>query len=73
MCPWLLAGRTADAALQELEENYKKYKYIEQELRQSRVRLMTKVPEIAKALSAVELLIQKQEADQEVCSHHQLP
>ncbi|CAL5219403.1 g1228 [Coccomyxa viridis] len=61
-----LEGRTADAALQELEENYKKYKYIEQELRQSRVRLMTKVPEIAKALSAVELLIQKQEADEEV-------
>ena len=34
---------------------------------------MTKVPEIAKALSAVELLIQKQEADEEVCSHHLLP
>ena len=71
--PWLHAGRTADAALQELEENYKKYRYIEQELRQSRVRLMTKVPEIAKALSAVELLIQKQEADEEVCSHYLLP
>ncbi len=62
----LHAGRTADAALQELEENYRKYKYIEQELRQSRVRLMTKVPDIAKALSAVQLLIQKQGADQEV-------
>ena len=65
-CSRLHAGRTADAALQELEENYRKYKYIEQELRQSRVRLMTKVPDIAKALSAVQLLIQKQGADQEV-------
>lgn len=60
------AGRTADAAIKELDENYKNYKYIEQELRQRRVHLMTKVPEIAKTLSAVELLIEKQKAGQEV-------
>ncbi len=63
---FLPAGRTADDAIKELEDYYRKYKYIEQELRQSRVRLMTKVPEIAKALSAVELLLEKQESGQEV-------
>ena len=63
---WASAGRTADEAIKELDENYRNYKLIEQQLRQDRLRLMTKVPDIAKALSAVELLIQKQDADEEV-------
>ena len=63
---WASAGRTADEAIKELDENYRNYKLIEQQLRQDRLRLMTKVPDIAKALSAVELLIQKQGADEEV-------
>ena len=40
---------------------------IEQQLMQKRARLMGKLPETQRALDAVNLLIQKREADQSVC------
>ncbi|CAL8460558.1 g87 [Coccomyxa elongata] len=61
-----LEGRTADEAIKELNANYQNYKLIEQELQQSRLRLVAKIPEIQKALAAVEMLINKQQEGQEV-------
>lgn len=61
------AGRTADEAIKELNNNYQNYKLIEQELQQSRIRLLAKIPEIQKALTAVDMLISKQEEGKEVC------
>lgn len=67
MTVYVNEGRTGDEAIKELNENYQNYKLIEQELQQRRARLMTKIPEIQKALAAVDMLISKQEAKQEVC------
>ncbi len=55
-----------DEAIKELNDNYQQYKLIEQELAQRRARLLGKIPEIQKAVAAVEMLISKQEASQEV-------
>ena len=62
------ADRSADLAIKELNENYQQYKLIEQELQQRRARLLGKIPEIQKAVAAVDMLISKQEASQEVRS-----
>ncbi|KAK9909245.1 hypothetical protein WJX75_009392 [Coccomyxa subellipsoidea] len=61
-----LEGRTADEAIKQLNDNYQNYKLIEQELQQSRLRLIAKIPEIQKALTAVDMLMKKQEEGQEV-------
>ena len=66
-----VAGRSSDEALKELNSNYQQYKLIEQELRQRRARLLGKIPEIQKAVDAVDMLIRKQEAGQQV--HNGLP
>lgn len=60
------AGRTPEAAIQALDNNYRNYRLIEQNLLQSKARLMGKLPEIQKAEDAVALLIRKREAEQEV-------
>ena len=62
-----MAGRSADEAIKELNSNYQQYKLIEQELRQRRARLLGKIPEIQKAVDAVDMLISKQETGQQVC------
>lgn len=61
-----VAGRSADEAIKELNSNYQQYKLIEQELRQRRARLLGKIPEIQKAVDAVDMLIRKQEAGEQV-------
>ncbi|DBA78997.1 hypothetical protein WJX77_004884 [Trebouxia sp. C0004] len=61
-----LAGRTPEAAIQALDNNYRNYRLIEQNLLQSKARLMGKLPEIQKAEEAVALLIRKREAEQEL-------
>ena len=49
------------------------YNMIEQQLMQKRARLMGKLPETQRALDAVNLLIQKREADESVCLSSQSP
>ncbi|DBA67650.1 hypothetical protein WJX79_008020 [Trebouxia sp. C0005] len=61
-----LAGRTPEAAIQALDNNYRNYRLIEQNLLQSKARLIGKLPEIQKAEEAVALLIRKREAEQEL-------
>lgn len=56
-----------------LDGNYRKYKMIERSLMQSKVRLMGKLPEIQKAEEAVDLLLRKQEAAEEVSKIYVAP
>ena len=58
--------------MQALDNNYRNYRLIEQNLLQSKARLMGKLPEIQKAEEAVVLLIRKREAEQEVACKQKL-
>lgn len=60
------AGKTGDEAIAQLNEQYQMYIMVEQQLQQKRARLMGKMPETQRALDAVNLLIQKREADETV-------
>ena len=50
-----------------LDSNYRNYKLLERNLLQSKARLKGKLPEIQKAEDAVDLLLKKRDAAQEVC------
>lgn len=60
------AGKTTEEVLQLLDNNYRTYKLLERNLLQTKARLKGKLPEIEKAEEAVELLIKKRDAEQEV-------
>ena len=61
-----LAGRTGDAAIQQLNEQYQTYVMVEQSLLRRKASLMGKLPDIHKTLDAVNLLQKRQEADESV-------
>ncbi|KAK9819862.1 hypothetical protein WJX72_003433 [[Myrmecia] bisecta] len=67
-----LAGRPADAVIEELNGSYRLYKAAEQRLVQHRTRLLGKLPEIRKALTAVHLLVAKRDEEVEVLFDFQL-
>ncbi len=60
------AGRTGDAAIQQLNEQYQTYVMVEQSLLRRKASLMGKLPDIHKTLDAVNLLQKRQEADESV-------
>lgn len=59
-------GGNSERVIQELNENYQKFKLVEQQLLQRRVRLQHKLPEIRKALDSVTLLIEKKASSQDL-------
>ena len=60
------AGRTGDAAIQQLNEQYQTYVMVEQSLLRRKASLMGKLPDIHKTLDAVNLLQKRQQADEPV-------
>jgi prefoldin subunit 5 len=62
----LLEGKNADTVLETLQENLRQYRMVESTLLQRRARLMGKLPEISQALDAVQLLIRKGEAGEQL-------
>ena len=60
------AGKNVDTVLETLQENLRQYRMVESSLLQRRARLMGKLPEISQALDAVQLLIRKGEAGEQV-------
>lgn len=67
-----LEGRSADEAIQQLNEHYRRYKLEEARLLQRRVYNLSKLPEITKTLDIVNLLIQKEGDDGEVAVDFEL-
>ena len=63
------AGRTGDAAIQTLNEQYQTYVFVEQNLMRRKASLMAKLPDIHKTLDAVLLLQKRREADESVRDH----
>ncbi len=61
-----VAGRTGDAAIQQLNEQYQTYVMVEQSLLRRKASLMGKLPDIHKTLDAVTLLQKRQETDESV-------
>lgn len=61
------AGRSPEEAIKQLNSDYSTYKVVEQQLLHKKARLLTKVPDLKKALDMVNLLIQKD--GEEVRSH----
>jgi hypothetical protein len=55
-------GGSSDSVLKEMNATYRRYKMVEQQLLQRRMRLETKLPDIKKALDMVTLLLEKKEA-----------
>jgi prefoldin subunit 5 len=55
-----MQGKNVDKVLNELNEKYKALKLLEQQMMQRKARLMTKLPEIQKALDMVLKLIDSQ-------------
>ena len=64
--PSKAAGRTGDAAIQTLNEQYQTYVMVEQSLLRRKASLMGKLPDIHKTLDAVNLLQKRQEAGESV-------
>merc|ERR1711990_263685 len=56
-----LEGKESDTVIKELQEKYQQCKLLEAKLLQTRVRLQAKLPDIKKALDAVELLLKNKE------------
>mmetsp|Transcript_23969 Transcript_23969/g.66580 ORF Transcript_23969/g.66580 Transcript_23969/m.66580 type:complete len:187 (-) Transcript_23969:59-619(-) len=59
-------GGSSEAVIKELNSNYQNFKLVEQQLLQRRSRLLQKKPEIRKALDAVNVLIEKSAASQDI-------
>lgn len=53
------SGRTAEEAIKQLNADYQIYKAVEQQLLHKKTRLMSKVPDLNRALDMVNLLLQK--------------
>ncbi|GMH41776.1 hypothetical protein BSKO_09686 [Bryopsis sp. KO-2023] len=60
-----LEGRTADSAIQQLNENYRQFKMEETRLLQRRAYNLGKLPELKKTLGLVKMLTEKAEGDEE--------
>ena len=65
------SNKTPEEAIKQLNSEYQIYKSVESQLLHKKTRLMTKVPDLHRALDMVLLLIEKQ--GQEVNTTHHLP
>lgn len=61
-----MQGRTADAVIQELNDRYRQYKMLESQFLQKKIRLHGKLPELQKAVTIVNTLIDKAEKEEEL-------
>ena len=55
-----VAGREPEEAIKHLNQNYQIYKSVEQQLLQRKARMLSKVPDLRKAIEMVQMLIDKQ-------------
>lgn len=62
------SGRTADEAIKQLNSDYQIYKSVEQQLLHKKTRLLSKVPDLHRALDMVNML--KEKAGDEVRAVH---
>lgn len=62
----MCAGRSTEAVMKDLQENYTTYKQIDTSLQRRKAHLMGKLPELTKTQAAIELLIKKNEEGAEV-------
>jgi prefoldin subunit 5 len=68
----LVGDKPIEPLLQELQERYSQYKLVETQCTQRKQRLIAKQPEIEKALAIVKLLLEKQDAGDEVLADYEL-
>lgn len=62
----IVIDKDVDTVLRDVQANLQRYKHVEVEIAQRRQRLAVKQPEIEKCLDAVNLLIERKEADDDV-------
>ncbi|GIL50049.1 hypothetical protein Vafri_6355 [Volvox africanus] len=67
-----MEDKDADKVLAQLQENIRTYRMIQEDLMQRRVRTMTKLPELRRAVDIVKQLIEKQESGDEVITDFML-
>ncbi|GIL77873.1 hypothetical protein Vretimale_6513 [Volvox reticuliferus] len=67
-----MEDKDADKVLAQLQENIRTYRMIQEDLMQRRVRTMTKLPELRRAVDIVKQLIEKQEEGEEVITDFML-
>ncbi|GLC45003.1 hypothetical protein PLESTB_001744700 [Pleodorina starrii] len=67
-----MEDKDADKVLGQLNENIRTYRMIQGDLEQKRMRTMTKLPELRRAVEIVKQLIEKQEAGDEVVTDFML-
>eukprot|EP00455_Lapot_gusevi_P037427 TRINITY_DN4185_c0_g3_i1.p1 TRINITY_DN4185_c0_g3~~TRINITY_DN4185_c0_g3_i1.p1 ORF type:complete len:205 (+),score=86.67 TRINITY_DN4185_c0_g3_i1:53-616(+) len=65
-------GKEIQPLMRSQSELYSKYKFMEAQLLQQKKNLLIKIPDIKNALQAVEFLIKKQEADEDVKTQFEL-
>lgn len=61
-----MRGKSADTVIQDLNDRYRQYKMLETQFLQKKVRLVSKLPELQKAVAIVNTLLDKLEAEQEM-------
>lgn len=64
----VFAGRSVDETLHTMSRHLSLFQAVEQDLLQSKARMLTKVPDIQRSLKVVELLQRKRAAGQQVAS-----
>ncbi len=67
-----LEGKDTDRILAQLQENLRTYRMIQEDLVQKRVRTLTKLPELQRAVEIVKHLIEKQESGEVTVTDFQL-
>ncbi|KAG2430650.1 hypothetical protein HYH02_013648 [Chlamydomonas schloesseri] len=67
-----LQDKDADRILAQLQENLRTYRMIQEDLVQKRVRTLTKLPELQRAVEIVKHLIEKQESGEATITDFQL-
>ena len=58
-----MSGKTVEDALSELQRKYSRYKLIERDLQEQRIRYSTKLPDVQRSLEAVEMLCEKRDVE----------
>ena len=58
-----MSGKTVEDALSELQRKYSRYKLIERDLQEQRIRYSTKLPDVQRSLEAVEMLCEKRDGE----------
>ncbi|KXZ52185.1 hypothetical protein GPECTOR_10g815 [Gonium pectorale] len=67
-----MEGKDADRVLAQLQENIRTYRMIQEDLVQKRMRTLTKLPELRRAVEIVKQLIEKEGGSDEVTADFQL-